>query len=181
MTAGVHENCFSSNLTNSMIKNSTTSVSEKKQLTNNSWSLILKSEYVELSCDTTVQIIFSRACLYYERSYREQPDQPDQLVPCITTDEIGSILKNEYSIGNVSIDYFYLFIQVEEDRISKNVPEVNEKAYSILNGLPGARVESSRWRELARSVLWILPQDITAHDWKRKGDEFEQKSQTAPH
>ncbi len=71
----------------------------------------LKKEY-EDSINIDAHIIFSRACLYYEpSSCLEQPDQPDQLPPHITTREIGRILKSEYSIGDVSIDYFYLIIK----------------------------------------------------------------------
>ncbi len=86
----------------------------------------------ELPGITDVQIILTRACLYYKEDGQsqqqpDQPDQPDQKLPLITTNEIGSILKNKYStqvqVGDTPVDYFYLFIQVEDNENSKYVYE----------------------------------------------------------
>ncbi len=97
----------------------------------------------EVSVITDVHIILTRACLYYKEDGQsqqqsdqpDQPDQPDQKLPLITTDEIGYILKNKYSTPvQVAIDFFYLFIQVEENENPKNV---HETASPILKDMPG--------------------------------------------
>ncbi len=106
----------------------------------------LKKEYEQevdtklLPGTTDVHIIFSRACLYYKEDSppQQQPnllDQQDQKLPLITTEKIGSTLKNEYSIGDTPIDYFYLFIHVEENEKPQNVQE--STASSFLKDLPG--------------------------------------------
>ncbi len=108
---------------------------------------------------TDVQIILTRACLYYKEDGQsqqqsdppDQRDQRDQKLLLITTNEIGSILKNKYStqvqVGDTPIDYFYLFIQVEEN---ENPKKVHETASSILKDLPGEWriLDEANWPEV---------------------------------
>ena len=82
--------------------------------------------------------------MYYEKDgqSQQQPDQPDQRLPFITTDEIESILYSQ--VGDTPIDYFYLFIQVEEN---ENPKDVHETASPILKDLPGEwrRLDEANW------------------------------------